>query len=341
MQITANASLSSMNSLGVAAQCRYLARLDSTDRLASLLSDKRLQKLPQLILGGGSNLLFAQDFPGLVLAVSNTGIKHLEADTDAHYVRAAAGENWHQFVQHCLQAGWSGLENLSLIPGTVGAAPMQNIGAYGLELKDRFHSLSAIDLQTLESREFCREDCQFGYRDSLFKREIGRYLITDVTFRLPRKPELLLDYAGIREALGKTPPTAAAVSEVVCNLRRQKLPDPVLLGNAGSFFKNPVIPRSQLDQLRSQYPQLPAWETGDDQYKLSAAWLIETAGWKGYRRGDAGVYEKHALILVNHGQATGQELLSLAEDIIDSIQQRFAITLEPEPRIISHSLERF
>lgn len=335
MQIIHNASLKSHNSFAVEVTCQYLAKLDQVDELTEILAQKQFRDLPLLILGSGSNLLFRKNFQGLVAVVSNRGIELIEEDNDHYYVKAAAGENWHQFVQYCIRQGWSGLENLSLIPGTVGAAPMQNIGAYGVELADRLHKVSAIDLESREHLGFSRDDCQFAYRDSLFKRQRGRYCIKDITVKLPKDPQWVLDYAGIRESMDEAKEiNARHISEAVCRLRRSKLPDPEVLGNAGSFFKNPVVDAAQHEQLHSHAENIPSWETDAGQYKLSAAWLIEQCGWKGKRQGDAGIYDKHALVLVNHGTASGEQLWQLAETVIKAVEDRFAITLEPEPLIL-------
>jgi UDP-N-acetylmuramate dehydrogenase len=251
-------------------------------------------------------------------------------------IEAEAGEPWHPFVLWCLEMGLAGLENLSLIPGTVGAAPIQNIGAYGVEIKDVFHSLTAIDRQTGEQREFVRDECEFAYRDSLFKRQAGRWLILRVRFLLPRAAELHLEYGPLRERLqqmGIEKATPLHVSRAVCAIRREKLPDPAVLGNAGSFFKNPVVSAGLAAELKGRYPQLVAYPQADGRMKLAAGWLIEQAGWKGFRDGDAGVHVLQALVLVNHGHASGPQLLSLARRIQDDIAERFGVELEMEPNL--------
>lgn len=335
MQISENNSLKSHNSFGIDAYCRYLIKLQNSNDITEILSLPRFRTMPILILGCGSNILFRKDYEGLVLLVSNQGIELVDEDDQYYFIQAAAGVNWHEFVQYCLQRGWAGLENLSLIPGTVGAAPMQNIGAYGVELSDRLYELSAIDLQTSERRSFNRKECQFAYRDSLFKRQRGRYFITDITVKLAKKPQWVLDYAGIRETLDDSATvTATSISDAICKLRRSKLPNPEVLGNAGSFFKNPVVSRQIYESLIDRFPTLPGWITGSGEYKLSAAWLIEQCGWKGKRRGDAGLYEKHALVLVNYGAASGEDLWQLAESIMHTVEDRYDISLEPEPLIL-------
>lgn len=338
MQLTRNGDLRHLNSFGVGARARYLVRLNDVRELHSLLSLRDHHQLPLLILGGGSNVLFRENFEGIVARVQLRGIRISSRDGECTLVRAAAGEVWDSLVQHTLGAGLGGLENLSLIPGTVGAAPMQNIGAYGVELSDRFHSLEALCLQSGATRTFDHKACGFGYRNSVFKGpRKERHLITAVTLALPKRQELKLGYRGISEALtelGISNPDPITVSRAICRLRRHKLPDPARLGNAGSFFKNPVVNAETLESLCSRHPNLPSWQVGGGGSKLSAAWLIEHCGWKGYRRGDAGVYRSHALVLVNHGNARGDQIWALARDIQASVEETFGVTLEPEPLIL-------
>ncbi|MFZ5537343.1 MAG: UDP-N-acetylmuramate dehydrogenase [Pseudomonadota bacterium] len=336
MHLEENASLLAHNTFRVEARARYFLTLEQLADIPAFLGDARLQGLPRLILGGGSNVLFRADFPGVVVRVALRGLELLGEDESHRLVRAAAGENWHDFVRWTVEQGWPGLENLSLIPGTVGAAPVQNIGAYGVELSEVCEAVEAVDLGTGESHRFDRAACRFAYRDSLFKQQTGRWLITAVTFRLPKTFAPRLDYPGVREAMGEVEPTPLAVSDAICTVRRAKLPGlaPGEPGSAGSFFKNPLVPAGQAEVLRASYPGLPAWPQPDGRAKLSAAWLIEQCGWKGYREGDAGVYAKHALVLVNHGRATGAELWRLAEAIRASVRQRFGVDLEPEPILL-------
>ncbi|MGC9008452.1 MAG: UDP-N-acetylmuramate dehydrogenase [Halothiobacillaceae bacterium] len=336
MHLEEHVSLLAHNTFRVEARARYFAILEQMEDIPVLLADERFQRLPRLILGGGSNILFRADFPGVVVRVALRGIELLGEDESHRLVRAAAGENWHDFVRWTVGQGWPGLENLSLIPGTVGAAPVQNIGAYGVELADVCEAVEAVELSTGEFHRFDRAACRFAYRDSLFKQQAGRWLITSVTFRLPKAFAPKPDYPGVREALGGVEPSPLAISDAVCAVRRAKLPglaphDP---GSAGSFFKNPLIPAHQLAHLRAVFPLMPAWPQADGRAKLSAAWLIEQCGWKGYRRGDAGVYAKHALVLVNHGRATGAELELLAKTIQSSVAERFGVALEPEALIL-------
>ncbi|MGH1335720.1 MAG: UDP-N-acetylmuramate dehydrogenase [Aureispira sp.] len=291
-----------------------------------------------LILGGGSNVLFTQDFEGCVLHNQIKGIEVVKEEEEAVYVRVGGGEVWHDLVEWCLGQGYSGIENLSLIPGSVGAAPIQNIGAYGVELKDVFYSLEGIELATGTLHQFVVEECAFGYRDSVFKRKYkGQYFITKVTLRLPKQATLNFSYGAIQAQLQKneTLPSPKSISEAVIQIRQQKLPDPKQIGNAGSFFKNPIINKEKGEALQVRYPNVPLYPAGTGQVKLAAGWLIDQLGWKGYRKGDAGVHAHQALVLVNHGQATGAELWALAQEVQASVQEHFGILLEPEVNIIS------
>jgi len=336
MLTTENASLLAFNTFRVDARARYFVTLESLDDIPAFLADTRLQNLPRLILGGGSNILLRNDFPGVVLHVALKGIELLGESETQRFLAVAAGENWHELVRYTVEQGWAGLENLSLIPGTVGAAPVQNIGAYGVELAERCAAVDVVDLTTGESGVISAEDCRFAYRDSRFKQEPGRYLITSVLLKLPKTFVPKLDYPGGREALVGGEVTPLAVSDAICQVRRGKLPglEADQPGSAGSFFQNPIISSEQAAILREQWPMMPIWEVADGQVKLSAAWLIEQCGWKGLRQGDAGVYEKHALVLVNHGQASGAALWALAEQIMQSVQARFGVSLRPEPVVI-------
>jgi UDP-N-acetylmuramate dehydrogenase len=334
----ADAPLGALNTFGIAARARVLWRLRDAADLPGLLA--RLRDDPQgppLVLGGGSNLLITGDLARPVLQVALAGRRVVAEHGDAVIVEAAAGERWDTFVRWSLAQGAAGLENLALIPGTVGASPIQNIGAYGVELRECFESLDAVDLQTGAARRFDAAECAFGYRDSVFKHPGGeRWLITAVRLRLSRRPALRLDYGEIRDELaraGVSAPTPAAVADAVTAIRRRKLPDPAVLGNAGSFFKNPLVDAATAATLREREPGLPAWPAGD-RVKLSAAWMIDRCGWKGHRDGDAGVHAAHALVLVNHGDATGAQLLSLARRIRDSVATRFGVMLEAEPVVV-------
>jgi UDP-N-acetylmuramate dehydrogenase len=332
-----NASLKSFHTFGLGIRARFLAVVDSDDELRARLLSVTARNRPLLILGGGSNILPLDDFPGLVIVLRQRGIRVLSASADEVLVEAAAGENWHEFVQFCLRQGWYGLENLSLIPGTVGASPVQNIGAYGVEIKDRFAGLTAMSRLDGCERDFSAADCRFAYRDSVFKQEErDRWVITRVRFRLTRSPVVQVAYGDIRRELercGVVRPGPVEVARAVMAIRRAKLPDPSRIGNAGSFFKNPVVPFAQYDALKNVWPDLAAYPQADG-VKLAAGWLIDRCGWKGARRGDAGVYEKQALVLVNHGAATGRELLRLAMDIRASVIERFGVPLDMEPVLV-------
>ncbi|MCO6059331.1 UDP-N-acetylmuramate dehydrogenase [Pseudomonas sp. MOB-449] len=332
-----NLSLKPYNTFGVdvSAQLFAEARDDAEVREGIAVAAER--GLPMLVIGGGSNLLLTGDVHALVLRMASRGIRVLAEDGVNVVLEAEAGEPWHPLVLWTLEQGLGGLENLSLIPGTVGAAPMQNIGAYGVELKDVFAGLTALDRNTGETREFGLEDCQFAYRDSLFKREAGRWLILRVRFNLSRAPRLHLDYGPVRQRLqneGIDAPTPMDVSRAICAIRSEKLPDPAVLGNAGSFFKNPLVPAELAQRLRGEYPDLVAYPQADGQVKLAAGWLIERAGWKGFREGDAGVHRLQALVLVNYGTASGDQLHALAQRIRADIVKRFGVELEMEPNLI-------
>ncbi len=337
MQIFENISLKPYNTFGIAASARYFISLESVDDIPRILDDARWKNLPRLILGEGSNLLFRADFPGVVLHPDNAAIEELGTMDGSVFLRVGAGYSWHRLVLETIHRGYSGLENLSLIPGTVGAAPIQNIGAYGVEFKSCFHALDAVDLTTGEHRSFDLDDAGFGYRDSYFKRNLEQYLIQSVTLKLPLSPVWHLDYGGLRQALAEYSDdelSAKKISAAVCQLRRQKLPDPAITGNAGSFFKNPIIAQHQADQLKANHPKLPIFKHDDIHSKLSAAWLIEQCGWKGFREGAAGVSAQHALVLVNHGDASGESIWQLAQKIQASVLEHFGVELEPEPRLI-------
>lgn len=336
-RIVRDASLTARNTFKVAARAPWLAEATSSAVLPELLQRPELRDGVALVLGGGSNLLFAGDAEGAVLALTGQSIEIGDDHDGLALVRADAGVEWHGFVLWTLAQGLAGLENLSLIPGTVGAAPIQNIGAYGVEVRDFIHAVEAYEPATGTLHRLDRNACAFAYRDSVFKHAPDRFIVTAVEFALPRAPVLKLDYAGLGDellAMGIDAPTPQQVSDAVIAIRRRKLPDPAVLGNAGSFFKNPIVPVALADAVHSTHPALPVFRAGDDTRKLSAAWLIDSCGWKGHRDGDAGVAASHALVLVNHGQASGQQLLDLARRIADSVQVRFGVALEPEPRVI-------
>jgi UDP-N-acetylmuramate dehydrogenase len=354
-RLVENARLDARNTFGVPARAPMLAEVADATVLPELFGNAMLRDGPVLVLGGGSNLLFAGDPEGAVLALRGQHVGFADANAagdERVIVRADAGVEWHALVLWTLSQGLAGLENLALIPGTVGAAPIQNIGAYGVEVCGTIHAVEAFERAGAGMRRLAREECAFAYRDSLFKREPGRFVVTAVEFALSRRAAPCLDYSGIGQELAAMgvdgAPRASQVAEAVIRIRRRKLPDPAVVGNAGSFFKNPIVPATLADALASRHPGLPVFpvapfpadaaahgETGDGGLrKLSAAWLIDACGWKGHRRGDAGVSDAHALVLVNHGGATGAQLLALARDIAASVQERFGVALEPEPRIV-------
>ena len=335
---TDNADLALRNTLALAARARYLLRVEAAGQLLALATDPRWREIPRFILGGGSNLVLTGDFDGLVLHIAIGGRELAGEDADAWYVRAGAGENWHDFVGWTLAQGWPGLENLSLIPGTVGAAPIQNIGAYGLEVAERFHSLAACDMHSGRIRRFDRNACRFGYRDSVFKQEgwhlDGRFAITEVTFRLPKAWQPLARYADLAAELagqGIRTANARQIAAAIGAVRRRKLPDPAQIPNAGSFFHNPVVDAATADRLRVAHPGLPCYPQADGRVKLAAGWLIEQAGWKGRDLGLVGMYEKQALVLVNRGGARGTDVATLARAVQADVLDRFGIGLTPEP----------
>ena len=332
-----NASLRGRNTLRVDARAAWLAEIRDAEAIPDLLAHPALHGKPLLLLGEGSNVLFTGDYDGAIVTMATRGAAVLDDDGTCARIRVAAGEHWDDFVRWTLAHGHAGLENLILIPGSAGAAPMQNIGAYGVEAGEFIESVEAFDLREHRFVRFNNAHCEFGYRDSIFKRNPDRWLITAVTFRLPRAWAPRVDYAGVRDELrrmGIEQPAPIHVADAVVNLRTRKLPDPKVIGNAGSFFKNPLVPAAQAEQLRAEHPQLPSWPAPDGLAKLSAAWLIESSSFKGAREGDAGISNRHALVLVNHGHATGGQLWALAQRVREGVHARFGVMLEPEPRII-------
>lgn len=328
-------SLRNYNTFGVNAQAYAYVEVTSPALLALIRSDSRLSALPRLVLGGGSNIVLTQDFPGLVMHMSIKGINIVAENDDFTFVRAAAGENWHELVLWTLDRKLGGLENLSLIPGSVGAAPVQNIGAYGVEVKDYIHSLRAYDFQTGNVITLHNSDCLFDYRDSIFKHGLrDRVIILDVTFGLPKKWQANVHYVDVvrkLEAGGVCDPSPRDISEAVISIRTDKLPDPSKIGNAGSFFKNPLVEATQRNALQSIFPGLVSYKQSETAYKLAAGWLIDQCGWKGQNRGAVGVYEKQALVLVNLGGATGANIVDLANAIQIDVLNRFGVQLDPEP----------
>ncbi len=342
LSIQQHISLQPYNSLALPAYAEYFCSLDGEEDLLAALAYARAHQLQVTALGGGSNLVLAGDIAGLVIHLNTKGYSYCNgAEADSVDVTFAAGENWHQAVLTTLEQGWYGMENLSLIPGNIGAAPIQNIGAYGVELEDIFVSLRAVEIASGKLCSFTKADCQFAYRDSLFKNAArDQYIILDVTLRLSTKPQVNTRYPALQQAIADAqisePLTPEKVSELVCQIRRQKLPDPTITPNAGSFFKNPLVESAAAEQLLERYPQMPNFPQPDKQTKIPAAWLIDQCGFKGITRGPVGVHKHQALVLVNNlreGGANGEQLLALAEELRDGVWKRFSIRLEIEPRV--------
>lgn len=343
MQIQQNTSLLSYNTFGIEVKAQYFASFNSIEQLESLLDAKNAREkqstiLPLVILGGGSNLLFTKDVEGFILKNELKGIELIGENAEFNFVKAAAGEEWHQFVTYCIEHNYSGVENLSLIPGNVGASPMQNIGAYGVEIKDVFQELEAYHILERKIYKFTNAECQFGYRESVFKQALkGQFIILNVTFKLRKNPVFNTNYGAINmelERMGVKELTIKDISQAVINIRTSKLPDPKVIGNAGSFFKNPQVSKFRWHVIQEEYPNVVAYKVDDMHYKLAAGWLIEQCGWKGYRKGYAGCHHQQALVLVNYGQAKGAEILELAEEIILSVEEKFGVKLEREVNII-------
>ncbi|MHC2993061.1 UDP-N-acetylenolpyruvoylglucosamine reductase [Pontibacter sp. HJ8] len=338
MKFESDFSLKSYNTFGIDVKAKHFARFDSVQELQELLQRPEIREENKLILGGGSNVLFTKDFDGIVLLNGIKGMEVVREDEEFAYVRAGGGEVWHNLVLFCLEHNLGGIENLSLIPGTVGAAPLQNIGAYGVELKDVFYELEAVELATGELHTFDGEACRFGYRESVFKHEAkGEYIVTAVVLKLHKQHQLNTSYGAIKTTLEEMQvqqPTIHDVSAAVCHIRRSKLPDPAQIGNAGSFFKNPEIPTLLFDVLKVKHPDMPAYPVSGTTVKVPAGWLIEQCGWKGKVIGNYGVHKNQALVLVNYGGAEGEKVLALAHDIIQSVQEKFGIVLQPEVNIL-------
>ena len=336
--LSADYPLRTHNTFGFDVRAGFACTIRSEADLAAALADPRLAGLPRLVLGGGSNVVLTRDFEGVAMLIRMRGRRIVGETEDAYLVEAAAGENWHEFVAWTLEQGLGGLENLALIPGTVGAAPIQNIGAYGLEMAERFERLRAFDLLEGRAVEMDAEACAFGYRDSVFKRAgRDRFVILSVTFRLPKRWQARASYADLArelDARGITTPTPGQIFDAVVAIRRAKLPDPVTLGNAGSFFKNPVIDAGEFDALRSREPEIVFYAQRDGRVKLAAGWMIDRCGWKGRTHGGAGVHDRQALVLVNRGGATGAQVLALAHAIRTDVGQRFGVELEVEPVVV-------
>jgi UDP-N-acetylmuramate dehydrogenase len=341
MQVQSNFSLKPYNTFGIDAKAKYFSSFSTTEQLKELTSHRPIaggSQLSTFILGGGSNILFTKDFDGHVLKNDIRGIEKINEDGEYVYVKVGAGENWHKFVLFCIENNWQGVENLSLIPGNVGASPMQNIGAYGAEIKEVFLELNAFHMREKTSQRFSLADCEFGYRESVFKTKYKyQFAILDVTYRLNKIPRYNTSYGAVEKELERmkvSDLSVAAISQAIINIRTSKLPDPAVIGNAGSFFKNPSVSKEKFDDLKTAFPNTVGYENSDGTIKLAAGWLIEQCGWKGFRKGDAGCYEKQALVLVNYGGATGKDIYYLSEEIRQSVITKFSVELEREVNVI-------
>lgn len=336
MKISHNSSLKKYNTFGIDVDAKTFISVESLDELKAVLIKYHGEEL--FVLGGGSNMLLTRNIDATVIQIGLKGKYIIKESKEEVFIEVSAGENWHEIVLWTLKNNWGGFENLSLIPGNIGTAPIQNIGAYGTEIKDTLVSLKAIEIQTQEVKEFSNDDCNFGYRDSIFKNQVkGKYIIISATFRLTKiDHNIKINYGNIHhelEEMGIQVPTIQDVSNAVIKIRREKLPDPAELGNSGSFFKNPIITADHVKDLKEKYPEIPHYEVEENEYKIPAGWLVEKAGLKGYREGDAGVHKNQALVLVNYGKATGEEILNLAKRVQKEVFNKFQIDLQPEVNI--------
>lgn len=338
MIVQKDVQLKSYNTFGIEATAKYFVEVSSIEQLKEILQNPDYQSTERLILGGGSNMLLTKDFDGLVIKMSIKGMEVVKETEENIWIKAGAGVVWHDLVMHCVAQNYAGIENLSLIPGTVGAAPMQNIGAYGIEIKEVFEELEALEIETGEIRTFDKVTCNFGYRESIFKHEAkGKYIILNVTFKLSKKPTFHVEYGAIKDTLaemGISEMSIKAISDAVIHIRQSKLPNPAEIGNAGSFFKNPEIPNTQFETLKAQFPTIPSYPVNETTTKVPAGWLIEQAGWKGQRFGNVGVHAKQALVLVNYGGGKGKEIKDLSQKIQASVKEKFGIQLSAEVNFI-------
>ncbi|MBP7006982.1 MAG: UDP-N-acetylmuramate dehydrogenase [Candidatus Pacebacteria bacterium] len=337
MKIEQNYDLTKINTFGIRAEAQFFVEINKEEEIYELFSTDEFKKNPKLFMGGGSNILFTDNFKGIVIQNKLKGIQTIKEDENNTWVRSLSGEVWHDLVLFAVEKNLWGVENLSLVPGTVGGTPMQNIGAYGVEVKETIDSVEVIDIDTGEKKTLSNQECNFGYRDSIFKKEAkGKYFIIAVTFKLSKVPKPNLSYKILSQYMEErniSPTIPKNISDSVSEIRRSKLPDPKLLGNAGSFFKNVFLDKDKLLTLRESYPDLPSFEE-DGVIKVPSGWLIEKCGWKGKRVGNVGVHEKQALVLVNYGGATGKDILNLANSIIDSVKEKFNLVLTPEVNIV-------
>jgi UDP-N-acetylmuramate dehydrogenase len=338
MTVQTNVQLKPFNTFGIEAKAKYFVEVSTIEELQNILQNPDYQSIERLVLGRGSNLLLTKDFDGLVIKINIKGFEVVKENDENIWIKSGAGVVWHDLVMHCVNQNYAGMENLSLIPGTVGAAPMQNIGAYGIEIKEVFEQLEAFEIETGEIRTFDKPTCNFGYRESIFKHEAkGKYIILNVTFRLNKKPTFHVEYGAINDTLaemGISELSIKAISDAVIHIRQSKLPNPAEIGNAGSFFKNPEIPKTQFEILKAQFPTIPSYPVSETTTKVPAGWLIEQAGWKGQRFGNVGVHAKQALVLVNYGGGKGVEIKELSQRIQASVKEKFGIQLSAEVNFV-------
>ncbi len=338
MNIKESLSLKKYNTFSIDVKAKYFAEVFTNNELKEVLSLDKYKSIPKFVLGGGSNILFTKDFEGLVIKISSSEIQIIKEDDGFAFVKASAGVIWHDLVFYCIARNFGGIENLSLIPGTVGAAPIQNIGAYGQELKGVFYSLKGIFIDSLKEKTFYKDECRFAYRNSIFKKELkNKFIITDVTLKLSKHPAINISYGTVEEELKKknlNEITIKDVSEVICEIRKSKLPDPAEIGNAGSFFKNPEISKQKFEVLKIKFPGIIGYNTADDLVKVPAGWLVENAGLKGKKIGNTGTHPKQALVIVNYGNATGEEILHFKDFVKETIQEKYGILLEEEVNIV-------
>jgi len=338
MEIISNFSLKALNTFGVNSFAKLFVKVNSVEQIKELLDYKEFKNNPHLILGGGSNLLLTKNVDGLVIKNELLGIELINENENSVFVKCAAGVVWHEFVMWCIDKNYGGIENLALIPGCTGASPMQNIGAYGVEIKDTFYELEALELATGNLKKFTKLDCEFGYRESIFKRQFkNQFIITSVTFQLSKKPNFHIEYGAIKQELDLMNVSGLnikAIAQAVINIRSSKLPNPKEIGNAGSFFKNPEVSEIEFNRLKTEFPTIVSYPLENKNYKLAAGWLIEQSGLKGYRVGDAGVHKLQALVLVNYGSATGNQIYDLSSHVLQTVKQKFGVDLEREVNII-------
>ena len=338
MNIIENYPLLKLNTFGLDIKAKYFTSINSINELIELRKTNEFKDLQLLILGGGSNILFTKDFDGLVILNNIKGKEIIDQNQQSVFLKIGAGENWHELVMHCVDNGWGGIENLSLIPGNTGTAPMQNIGAYGVEIKETFVELEALEISSGKIVKFNNSDCEFGYRESVFKNKMkNRYIILNITLELKKNPVLNVNYGDIKAVLENQNimnPSLKDLSNTIISIRQSKLPDPKKIGNSGSFFKNPIVSLNQLEFIKKKYPNVVSYKIKEDKFKIAAGWMIERAGWKGKKFNNYGVHEKQGLVLVNYGLANGMEIFDLSEKIILDIKEKFGIILEREVNII-------